>query len=98
MSELLKRFAETEKPRPAEARKIPTLATDFFDMNGTFSVGFTTFERKGNLTNFNDNAMAQYHAERKRIVIPDGFVPTETGITLSRWTPQNRYYQAGQGR
>lgn len=97
MSDLLKRYEETNKPRPAQARQIPELATDYFDRTGKFSEGFTTFERKGEPTNFKESALKHYNTERKEIVIPENFVPTEQGINLSRWSPENPYYHTGQG-
>lgn len=98
MSELLKRFEETNKPRPAEARNIPALVTDMFDTTLQYAKGFSTFKKKGEPTEFTKTAIEYYNTEHKEIVIPENFVPTEQGITLSRWTPDNQYYTTGKGK
>lgn len=98
MSALLKRYQESEKARVKEARQIPTLTTDYFDITKKYQTGFTTFEQKGEPTNFTPTALKQYDVERTEIVIPTNFVPTELGIDLSRWTPETPYYTAGQGQ
>lgn len=98
MSDLLNLYLKTTKARVKEARSIPALATDFFDTTDQFQDGFSTFEKKGDLTHFTLNALDQYNTERKEIVIPDSFVPIEEGVDLSRWTPVHPYYTTGQGK
>lgn len=96
MSDMVKRLEDSNKPRPAEARKIPGLATNFFDQQSQFAEGYNTFEQKGDPTKFTDRALKFYNEERKDILIPDGFQPTEPGIALNRYTPEHRYYTPGQ--
>jgi hypothetical protein len=98
MSELLKRYEESNKPRPAKAKEIPEVKTDFFDTNAQYTEGFTTFEKKGNPTRFNTTALDHYNTERKEVVIPSNFTPTEQGIDLGRWSPEKPYHQTGQGK
>lgn len=98
MSELLKRYEESKKLRVEQAKQIPSLATDFFDKITKFAKGFTTFERRGNITNYTEGALKHFNVEHSEIVIPEGFVPLEEGMPLSRWTPDNKYYNPGQGR
>jgi hypothetical protein len=95
MSEMEKRFLESTLPRPAEAKKIPELKTNFFDPTSEFADGFTTFEKQGNPTKFSEKALDYYKAEQKQILIPDGFTPTEEGISLNRWTRDKKYYNPG---
>jgi hypothetical protein len=95
MSEILDLYLNSSKPHVVEARQIPQLATDFFDITHKYQDGFVPFEKDGS-TEFTDAAFAQYDEERKHMLIPDGFVPTEQGIDLSRWTPADPYYKTGQ--
>jgi hypothetical protein len=97
MSELLTRYEETTKPRPATAKQIPAVTTDFFDQTGEFQTEFSTFRKKLDPTNYTSHAMEYYYTQRKNVVIPTNFVPTESGIDLGRWAPNKIYYQVGQG-
>lgn len=96
MSDLLKRYEETKKPKTSEARKIPALVTDFFDRTLVWAKGFTTFEKKGNTTNFTDAALNNFDKQQAEIVLPTNFIPTEQGINLHRWSVVNSYYKPGQ--
>lgn len=95
MSELLKRYEESQKPRVQDAKQIPALATNFFDQTSQFAEGFTPFMTKG-VSKLTERAMQYHNEELKGIIIPDGFQPTEAGITLNRWTPAKKYYNPGQ--
>lgn len=95
MSDMVKRWEESSKPRVKEARQIPSLATNYFDPMSEFAEGFTPNVKKGQGL-FTETAQQHYNAEVKGIIIPDGFQPTEQGITLNRWTPEKKYYNPGQ--
>lgn len=91
MSELLKRYEESKKPRPSEAKQIPSLAVNMFDITNQYQVGFTTLAKRGDSTKFTGEAMDYFKKERSEITPPDNFVPTEPDITLSRWSAENPY-------
>ena len=94
--DMLTRFLTSTKPRPAQAQQIPGINTNFFDVNGEFQPGgFKIGERQGNPTQFDDTAMQYYNVEVKNIVIPTNFSPTDQGINLNRWTPDNKYSVPG---
>jgi hypothetical protein len=97
MSELLKRYEDSNKPRPSQAKQIPNLAVNMFDTTDKFQKGFVTFEKRGDPTKFTTVALDYFNTEYKEIIVPDNFVPTDEGITLSRWNPNNKYYNTGQG-
>lgn len=97
MSDLLKLYEKTNKLRPTQSKQIPELAVNMFDVTGQYQEGFTTFEKAGDPTNFTDKALKHYDTERSQIVIPTNFVPTEQGISLSRWNPDSPYFTTGQG-
>jgi len=98
MTDMLTRFLESKKPRPAEAQQIPNLAVNFFDQNNEFQDGFVTGEKQGDPTKFTAKAQDYYDTEVTQILIPAGFQPTEEGITLHRYGPTQKYYNPGQGK
>lgn len=95
MSDMVTRYNASDKPRPAQAKQIPDLATNFFDQQSQFAEGFTTFEKKGEPTNFTERALKYYNEERRDIIIPDGYQPIEPGVPLNRWTPEKKYHVPG---
>lgn len=96
MSDMLKRYDESSKPRPAQARQIPGLAVNFVDLNNEFQNGFTTFHGRGAPTVFTDKALNHYDEEVRQVVVPDGFSPVEQGAEFNRWGPTKKYYNPGQ--
>jgi hypothetical protein len=98
MSDMVKRYEASTALRPAEAKKIPALATNYFDSMSEFAEGFTPFVKKGDPTKFSAKALEHYLDEVKTIIIPDGFTPTEQGIDLARWTRDKKYYNPGSPR
>jgi len=94
--DMLTRFLNSTKPRAVAARQIPGQAVKFFDLNGQFQKGgFQLMETQKEPTQFTDNALGWYNTEIANIVIPDNFIPTDTGITLNRWTNKTPYTVAG---
>lgn len=95
MSDMVKRYEESQAQRVKEAKQIPGLATNFFDPTSQFAEGFTPNLQKGE-EKLSERAQEYYKEEVKGIIIPDGFQPTEQGIPLNRWTPDKKYYNPGQ--
>jgi hypothetical protein len=94
--DMLTRYEQSQKPRPAEAKLIPGEATDFFDLNDQFQAGgFKIGEKPNDPTQFTDNALNYYTYEVNNIVLPDRFSPTEQGINLNRWTINKPYNVPG---
>lgn len=94
--DMLTRFLTSTKPRPKQAQQIPGLQTDFFDVNGQFQPGgFRIGETSSSPTQFDNDALQYYNTEVKKIVIPTNFQPTDQGINLNRWTPDNQYSVPG---
>lgn len=96
MSEMVKRYEESKKPRPSEAKQIPTLAVNFFDQMSEFQEGFIPLEKRGDPTKFSTKAQQYYNEEVKTILIPTSYVPVDPGIPLHRYTPETGYYTPGQ--
>ena len=97
MSAILDMYNTTTDPRPAAARVIPAQAVNFTDIPNTFEKGFSP-NMQIRKTNFTDKALNYLDEERKSIVIPDSFSPTEPGINLDRWNPNAPYYNPGQSQ
>lgn len=95
MSDILNMYNNSTKPRPAEARNIPDVHVNFFDQNSEFQTNFTTFEAL-RTTEYTNKALQYYNDERANMVTPESFIPTEIGINLGRWSPENGYYNPGQ--
>jgi len=91
MSDMVKRYEESTKLRPQQAKQIPGLAVNFIDQNNEFQEGFTTGARPRDPTKFTPKALEWYYDEYNTIMIPDGFQPTEQDIPLNRWTPKTKY-------
>lgn len=96
MSDMEKRYNESTKLRPQQAKQIPDLAVNFIDQNNEFQDGFTTNQKKGDPTKYTTKALGYYDDEYRQISTPDGFQQTEQGITLNRWTPDKKYYEPGR--
>jgi hypothetical protein len=86
-----KRYNESTKLRPQQAKQIPDLAVNFIDQNNEFADGFTTGLKKGDPTKFTGKALGYYDDELRQVTVPDGFLPTEQGIALNRWSPKTKY-------
>lgn len=95
MSDMEKRYNESNAPRVTEARQIPKLAVDFIDQTDEFQKGWTNGQKKGDPTTFTKKALDYYNTEVKTVMIPDGFQPTEQGIQLNRYSPENKYFVPG---
>lgn len=93
--DMVERFNKAQTPIVSQAKKIPTLAVDFFDQTNQIQHGFKTFETQNEPSEFTPKALDQYSTEVRDIVIPDGFVPSENGVNLNRWGPSNKYYSPG---
>jgi hypothetical protein len=96
MSDMIRRYEESQAPRVVEARNIPGNAVNFIDQLNLFQNEFTLERKKGDPTDFTDKALQYYGEEVKGIVIPEEFSPTEQGVPLNRWTPDNKYFIPGQ--
>lgn len=96
MSDMVKRYNESNKPRPKEARQIPGLEVNFVDRQNQFQTEYKTFRKHGDPTAWTAGALDWYKNELNTIMIPDGFVPSEQGVTLNRWTVEKKYYNPGQ--
>jgi hypothetical protein len=96
MSQLVDIYNRSTKLRPTQAKQIPAQETDFFDRNHEFQNGFTTLRKKGDPTEFLENALQYYNTELSTMVIPESFVRQESGIPLNEWSPDKGYYQPGQ--
>lgn len=94
-TDMLTRYNESNKPRPSQAKQIPTLAVNFFDTTNQFQDGFTTFEKPNDPTKFTAKAMDYFTNEVATMVIPPTFVPLEQGVTLNRWSSKNKYTVPG---
>jgi hypothetical protein len=98
MSEMVKRYEESSKPRPAQAKQIPGLAVNFVDQNNEYQEGFTTFQKKGDPTKWTGKALSYYDEERKNASYPEGFQPVEPGATPNQWGPEKKYFNPGQAQ
>lgn len=96
MSEMVKRYEASSKPRPEQAKQIPGLAVNFVDINNEFQDGFTTFQKKGDPTSWKAKALGYFDEEVRQIQIPDGFQPVEQGAVFNQWGPTKKYYNPGQ--
>jgi hypothetical protein len=95
MSDMLKRYEDSKKPRPTEAKKYPDLAVNFFDVENTYQDGFTTKEKKGDPTKFTQKALDYFAFQLSNIAVPPSFQPIEQGVELSRWSPTHKYFNEG---
>ncbi len=95
MSDILNLYNSSGKIRVVQARTIPGNKVNYFDVNSEFQSQFETFQPQKQ-SSFTERAMDYYTNERENIVIPESFVPTETGINLHRWVPGDGYYTPGQ--
>lgn len=95
MSDMIKRYEESKKPRLQDAKQIPNLATNYFDPHSKFAEGFTTFQKKGEPTKFSALAQKYFDTEYKEITLPDGYTPVEQGVNAHRWVPGKGYYVPG---
>jgi hypothetical protein len=96
MSDMVKRYEESKMPRPVQAKQIPGLAVNYFDRISEWQDEFKIQRKKGDPTDFTEKALAHRATEVKEIIIPDGFTPTEQGIPLNRYGPENKYFNPGQ--
>lgn len=96
MSDLLKRYEESQKLRVKEARAIPGQKVNFVDIQNIFQDQFKTFQRKGDPTSYTNRALQYFDEEQKQLTPPDGFVRLENDIPLNRWNENNKYYNPGQ--
>jgi hypothetical protein len=95
MSDMVKRYEESNSPRVVEARQIPGLAVNMVDQLNFFQDEFSLNRKPKDPTDFTQNALTYYKDELKGIVTPEGFIPSEQGVGLNRWTPDNKYYSPG---
>ena len=95
MSAMEDRYNNSQSPRVTEARQIPKLAVDFIDVQDEWQKGWTNGQQRGDPTTFTTKALDYYNTERKNISTPDGFQPTEQGVQLSRYSPENKYFVPG---
>jgi len=94
--DMVTRYNQSDKPRVVQSHQIPGLAVKYFDVNGKFMAGgFKEFETQNEPSQFTPNALNYYDTELKQMVTPQSFVPLENGITLNRWTPDNKYNVPG---
>ena len=96
MSDMVKRYEESNKPRPALARQIPAIESNAIDINNEYQVQFKNFTKKGDPTTYTTKALEYYNNEKANIVVNASFQPVEPGVALSRWAPGNGYYKPGQ--
>lgn len=95
MSDILNLYNNSGKIRVVQSRAIPGNKVNYFDVNSDFQSQFETFQQLKH-SSYTSRAMDYYTTERENIVIPESFVPTETGINLHRWVPGDGYYTPGQ--
>jgi hypothetical protein len=94
--DMLTRFINSAKPRPAAARQIPGQHVQFFDRNGQFQKGgFQLLETPKEPSQFTNAALNWFDTEYAHMVVPDNFIPTDIGINLQRWTSTTPYTVPG---
>ncbi len=93
---MLQRYEASAKLRPAQAKQIPGNPVNMIDQDNKFQEGFSVNMTKGAGTKYTAEAMEWYDEELKTIVVPEGFTPTEEGVTLNRWSPTKKYYTPGE--
>ena len=96
MSDMVKRYEESQKLRPQQARQIPGNPVNFMDQTNQFQEGWTNNQRRGDPSTFTQRAFGYFDEELSQKSVPDGFTPTEQGINLHRWSPKNKYYEPGK--
>lgn len=94
MSNLVDLYNTTDKQRPKESRdRIPLAETDFWDREHNDADGFTVQRRKGDPTQFTEDAQNEYHTDKNELVPPESFNPE---FPLHRYTPENPFFNPGQ--
>lgn len=94
MSDILDLYNKSTKIHVQEARNIPKEEVNFIDQKNEFQTGWTN-EQPPLTTTFTDEALSYFDIEKKNLVIPTSFQPTEAGIALDRWSPDHGYYNPG---
>lgn len=96
MSDMIKRYEESTKLRPQQAKQAGSAAVNFFDVNSEFAEGFTPKVVRGDPTKFTTKALEHYNTEVQTISTPESFIRLEQDVPLNRWTPNKKYYAPGQ--
>src|SRR5665213_3352525 len=92
MSALVDLFNKSTSANIIQARQIPALQVDFFDLTNQFQAGgFQLNEVQNEPTQFTTLAQQYYNYEVQNMTIPTSFIQVSQGINLNRWTPTVPY-------
>ena len=96
MSDLVRIYEASQKPRPVQAKQIPDQEVNFVDMENVYHDGWKNFQPLKE-TKYTPFGLAYYGQKRLNMVTPESYQPIEEGIGLHRWQPGAGYYVPGQG-